>query len=179
MSLEVRYATAEDAALIADISRKTFYETFAGQNTKENMDIFLNVQFTRGRLMFEVGTPGKIFLLAEEGNEIAGYAKLNEGRHPSNIGSKNILELARLYVVQSWLGKGVGSVLMKEIIDIAAARGKEMIWLGVWKENSRAIEFYKKWGFEIFDECDFMLGNDLQKDWLMKKKIKLESIGDV
>ncbi len=171
MSLEVRYATAKDAALIADISRETFYETFADQNTKEDMEIFLSVQFTRGRLMLEVGTPGKIFLLAEEGDQVAGYAKLNEGRQPLHIGSKNTMELARLYVVKSWIGKGVGSVLMNKIIEIATGQGKDMLWLGVWKENTRAIEFYKKWGFEIFDECDFMLGNDLQKDWLMKKKI--------
>ncbi|HVG14839.1 MAG TPA: GNAT family N-acetyltransferase [Chitinophagaceae bacterium] len=171
MNIEVRYATTKDAALIADISRETFYETFADQNTEEDMDIFLNTQFTRGRLMLEVGTPGKTFLLAEEGDKIAGYAKLNENRHPEKVGSNNALELARLYVVKSMIGKGVGAVLMKTIIDIAAKKGKDTLWLGVWKENKRAIGFYKKWGFKVFDQCDFILGNDLQKDWLMKKKI--------
>ena len=171
MNLEVRYATEKDAALIADISRKTFYETFADQNTKEDMEIFLNVQFTRGRLMLEVGTPGKTFLLVENGNEIAGYAKLNESRHPPNIISNKVLELARLYVIKPMIGKGVGSFLMKKIIEIAAGKGMDTLWLGVWKENKTAIEFYQKWGFEIFDECDFILGNALQKDWLMKKKI--------
>ena len=47
-----------------------------------------------------------------------------------------------------------------------------MVWLGVWKQNKKAIDFYTKWGFRIFGECDFVLGNDLQKDWLMRKKIK-------
>ncbi len=58
---------------------------------------------------------------------------------------------------------------MNEILSIAVQQEKDTLWLGVWKENSKAISFYKKWGFEIFDECDFVLGNDLQKDWLMKK----------
>ena len=55
MNLTIRYATEKDAALIADISRQTFYETFAPVNTKADMDIFMNVQFTKGRLMLEVG----------------------------------------------------------------------------------------------------------------------------
>jgi ribosomal protein S18 acetylase RimI-like enzyme len=133
------------------------------------MEIFLNTQFTRGRLMLEVGTPGKTFLLAEEGDKIAGYVKLNENRHPENVGSKNALEVARLYVVKSMIGKGVGAILMKTIIDIAAKGGKDTLWLGVWKENKRAISFYEKWGFKVFDQCDFVLGNDVQEDWLMKK----------
>ena len=36
-----------DAATIADLSRRTFYDTFAPHNTPENMDMFLNTQFTR------------------------------------------------------------------------------------------------------------------------------------
>ena len=64
MNLTIRYATEKDAALIADISRKTFYETFAPVNTRADMDIFMNVQFTKGRLMLEVGQPENIFLLA-------------------------------------------------------------------------------------------------------------------
>jgi hypothetical protein len=33
------------------------------------------------------------------------------------------------------------------------------------------IEFYIKWGFEKFAEQDFILGNDVQRDWLMKKTL--------
>jgi ribosomal protein S18 acetylase RimI-like enzyme len=45
------------------------------------------------------------------------------------------------------------------------------VWLGVWKENHRAIKFYERWGFEIFAEQEFILGNDHQIDWLMKKTL--------
>ncbi|RYZ48514.1 MAG: hypothetical protein EOO14_21995, partial [Chitinophagaceae bacterium] len=55
MNITLRYATTEDAALVADISRQTFYDTFAADNTPENMDKFLSEQFTRGKLMLEVG----------------------------------------------------------------------------------------------------------------------------
>lgn len=171
MNLSIRYATLADAEFVADISRQTFYETFAPFNTKEDMDIFLNVQFTKGRLMLEVGAQENIFLLAFADQEIAGYVKLRDTRHPKTLQSNNALEIARLYAMKNFIGKGVGDYLMQSSIDVARQNGKDTVWLGVWKDNRRALKFYKKWGFEIFDECDFILGNDLQKDWLMKKKV--------
>ena len=171
MNLTIREATQEDAVLIADLSQQTFYDTFAADNTEEDMDLFLNKQFTKGRLMLEVGAPGNTFLLAYYGEEIAGYAKLREGKTPKSLGTKNALEIARLYAVTSMIGKGIGKALMQACIDIGRQREREVIWLGVWEKNTRAIAFYQKWGFEKFDEWDFLLGNDVQRDWLMKKAL--------
>jgi len=171
MNLTIKYATEHDALLIADISRQTFYETFSPLNSKENMDIFMNVQFTRGRLMLEVGQPENIFLLAHNSSEIAGYAKLRDSRHPKNLESSNALEIARLYAQKNMIGKGVGKILMEKSLEIAREKKKDTVWLGVWKQNKKAIDFYTSWGFSIFGECDFILGNALQKDWLMKKPL--------
>jgi ribosomal protein S18 acetylase RimI-like enzyme len=171
MNLTIREATREDAVLIADLSQQTFYDTFAADNTKEDMDLFLNKQFTKGRLMLEVGAQGNTFLLAYYGEEVAGYAKLREDKSPKSLGTKNALEIARLYAVHSMIGKGIGKALMQACIDTAKQKGKEVIWLGVWERNVRAISFYEKWGFEKFDEWDFLLGNDVQRDWLMKKPL--------
>ena len=171
MNLTIRLATKDDAVLIADISQQTFYDTFAADNTREDMDLFLNKQFTKGRLILEVGAPENTFLIAYWNNEVAGYAKLKEGKQPKSLGTKKVLEIARLYAVTSMIGKGIGKALMQASIDIAKERQKEAVWLGVWEKNQRAILFYEKWGFEKFDEWDFLLGNDVQIDWLMKKTL--------
>jgi ribosomal protein S18 acetylase RimI-like enzyme len=172
MNFTIRYGTVSDASLIADISRKSFYETFAPLNTQADMDIFMNVQFTRGRLILEVGRPENIFLLAYDDNEVTGYAKLRDTGVPKTLGSDNALEIARLYAMPDMIGKGVGKVLMGKSLEIAFEKKKDTVWLGVWKQNKKAIDFYTAWGFTIFDECDFVLGNDLQKDWLMKKELQ-------
>lgn len=172
MTLVIREATVQDARLIADISHQTFYESFAAYNSKEDMDKFLNQQFTRGKLILEVGARGNTFLLAYNGDDIAGYVKIRDERMPPSLGNVKALEIARIYAMTHQIGKGVGSFLMQSCIDIAKERNKEWIWLGVWEKNERAIEFYKKWGFEKFDETDFLLGDDMQKDWLMKKRIE-------
>ena len=169
MTLVIREATVTDARLIADISHKTFYDTFAAFNSIHNMDKFLNQQFTKGKLMMEVGARENIFLLAYEGDEVAGYVKLRDERVPSGMGKVSALEIARLYAMKGKIGKGVGSLLMQSCIDIAKQKNKAWLWLGVWEKNQRAIDFYTRWGFEKFDETDFLLGDDTQKDWLMKK----------
>ncbi|HEX6846882.1 MAG TPA: GNAT family N-acetyltransferase [Chitinophagaceae bacterium] len=167
----IRFATIEDASLIADLSRKTFYETFGYVNTKEDMDKFMNEQFTREKLMREVEEPGNTFLLAFDGDVPVGYVRMREGKKFPEFEDKDSIEIARIYSVNTYLGTGVGQQLMRQCIFIAKELKKEIIWLGVWKKNLRAITFYTKWGFEKFSEQDFLLGNDLQKDLLLMKKL--------
>ncbi len=169
--ISIRLAGKQDAETIADLSRKTFKETFAPFNTVTDMDIFMEEQFTRESLIAEVGVPFNTFFLAFAGKELAGYIKLREGENPPEINGLSAMEIARIYAVESMVGKGVGSCMMQHSIDIAARKQKQVIWLAVWEENQRAIDFYLKWGFEIFRKQIFVLGTDLQKDWLMKKII--------
>ena len=171
MSFSIRTATKEDATLVADLSRQTFYDTFAPENSKADMDKFMNQQFTRGKLMLEVGTSDNTFLLAYYEKEIAGYVKLRESRPPKSLQYDQALEIARLYAVTGLIGKGVGSYLMQVSLDLAREKGKEAVWLGVWEKNARAISFYTKWGFQKFDDTYFLLGDDMQRDWLMYKAV--------
>ena len=168
-SITIRPATSADAPLIADLSRLTFYETFAQDNTKEDMDKFMNEQFSREKLITQVTAKGNLFLMAFLEQEFVGYVRLVDSTNPKELGSEPAIEIARIYSAASAIGKGVGKALMQKCIDIALEQKKKIIWLGVWEKNGRAINFYQKWGFEKFGEQPFVLGNDVQIDWLMKK----------
>src|SRR5688500_13653934 len=122
MNFTIRQATMDDAALIAEISRESFYETFAADNSKKDMDKFLNQQFTRGKLILEVGSEENSFFLAYHGKEVAGYVKLKEGNNPQGLEDVPALEIARLYAMKAFIGKGVGHLLMQVSIDIAKER---------------------------------------------------------
>ena len=165
--VEIKIATFSDAELIADISRETFYATFAAHNSKADMDKFLSEQFSKEQLKAEVGAAGNIFLLAYTDGFPAGYVFLKDGTHLA-LQTTHGIEISRLYARTSFIGKGIGKVLMEGAIAQAKSMGKECIWLGVWEHNRRAIDFYLKFGFEKFSEHDFTLGDDIQKDWLMK-----------
>ncbi len=165
----IRFARVEDAERIAEISRQTFYDTFAPFNTQANMDKFMTEVFTKVGLMKEVGASNNIFFMAVDGDEVLGYARMRESNSPPELVPVNAIEIARIYAITGSIGKGIGKLLMQKCIEIAMEKKKEAIWLGVWEHNRRAIDFYKRWGFEKFGTHIFMLGDDPQTDWLMKK----------
>jgi diamine N-acetyltransferase len=167
----IRYATAEDAGMIADISRQTFYETFGFRNTKENMDKYMREQFSRELLIDEVTDPANIFIVAMDGDAVVGYAKLKTESTVAGIQGRLPLEISRIYVLNSHLGTGIGPELMRKSIFTAKDMKCDILWLGVWEKNPRAIAFYTKWGFEKFGEHPFKLGDDMQTDWMMKKEL--------
>lgn len=168
--VSIRIANAEDAELVAEISRETFCETFGPFNTQSDMDKFLSQQFVKEKLVEQVTREGTIFLLAYINNEPAGYVFLKEGTH-EKLYTNNAMEICRLYSRTLFIGKGVGKALMLAAITQAKQLRKEILWLGVWKYNQRAARFYTAFGFEKFGEQDFLLGDDVQRDWVMKLAI--------
>jgi ribosomal protein S18 acetylase RimI-like enzyme len=132
----------------------------------------MNEQFTREKLIAEVGAPENIFLLIFDEDVPVGYAKMRHGKSYPEFEGKDSIEIARIYVVNSYIGAGVGKELIRKCIFLAKDMKKEILWLGVWEKNSRAITFYNKWGFEKFGEHLFVLGDDMQTDWLMKKQLQ-------
>lgn len=175
MELTIRIADQKDAALIAAMGRRTFYDTFAAFNTPENMDLYLSRQMTMDSMMAEAVAPDNIFLLAQLDGQPAGYAQLRSNSVPASLAGSGIegpaMEIYRIYAEQWAIGKGIGKALMTRCLELAREKGKEWIWLGVWQHNQRAIDFYAKWGFEKFGEHVFMLGTDEQTDYEMKKKL--------
>lgn len=169
--ISIRLAFKTDAALISKLSQQTFIETFAADNTIENMDLFLEESFSNEILIKEVGVPQNIFLLAFDDEQPVGYAKLIDGKNRIELSAAKSIEISRIYIVKKCIGKGIGKLMMKECIKIAIEKEKEMIWLGVWEQNKKAIDFYLKWGFHKFSTHIFNLGKDEQTDWLMKKSL--------
>lgn len=171
-NIRLRVATINDAEIVADLARKTFYESFAPHNTEENMRMFLEEQFTREMQMAEVGAPGRTFILAYAGDELAGFASLRATTEkPRGLEGEKAIEIVQVYSEQRMIGKGIGPALMQACLDLAREHGYDWVWLGVWEHNHRAQAFYSKWGFEHFGDHIFIVGLDPQTDWWMRKKL--------
>jgi ribosomal protein S18 acetylase RimI-like enzyme len=167
----IRTATIYDGNIIAELSHRTFYDAFGSFNTKENMEKFMQNEFNKERLIGQISEPKNIFLLAYEKDEPVGYARMLESPSPPELGEVDAIEISRIYVEQKTIAKGIGSLLLRKCIDMAREKNKNMIWLGVWEHNTKAISFYRKFGFEKFGDQIFMLGDDPQTDLLMKKEL--------
>jgi diamine N-acetyltransferase len=167
----IRYASPHDAALLAELGRQTFYDTFAAQNTAENMTAYLASAFGLDKQAAELADPLALFLIAEIDGDTAGYVKLHVGDVPPEVTGPNPIELVRIYTVKDWIGHGVGPALMQAAISEAQKRAYQTLWLGVWEHNPRAMAFYRKWGFEKIGSHVFLLGDDPQNDYLMQRSI--------
>jgi len=82
------------------------------------------------------------------------------------------MEIERIYVLKDFHGKNIGQLLFEKAIELATQKNANYIWLGVWEENPRAINFYKKNGFVEFDKHIFVLGDDEQTDIMMRLELK-------
>jgi ribosomal protein S18 acetylase RimI-like enzyme len=171
VEVTIRRAISDDAALLAELGARTFQQTFAADNTGEDMASYLALHFSVAQQTAELAHPASTFLIAEVDGQTAGYAKLHAGDPPKDIEGAMPTELDRLYVSQEWLGRGVGEVLMRACLDEASSAGHETLWLGVWERNARAQAFYRKWHFRAVGEHIFQLGADMQRDILMERPL--------
>jgi ribosomal protein S18 acetylase RimI-like enzyme len=169
--LTIRRANPEDAGLLAELGARTFSETFAADNSPEDMAAYLTASFNPEQQTVELNDPTSTFFIAEVGGLAAGYAQLRAGEPAEGVEGPKPVELLRLYVSREWLGRGVGEALMRACVDGARRAGHETIWLGVWERNGRAQAFYRKWNFRAVGEHVFQLGSDPQTDILMERAV--------
>jgi diamine N-acetyltransferase len=123
------------------------------------------------KLTTEWADPNASFYFAWLDHAIIGYLKLNFGAAQTELKDQKALEIERIYVLKAFQGQKVGQILYEKAIQIAKQYHMTYVWLGVWEANIRAIDFYKKNGFVVFDKHIFVLGDDKQTDLMMKLEL--------
>ena len=191
-SIRIRKVNTSGLDELVKISRQTFYDTFLPVNSEENMKKYLEESLSDEKLQSELNNDNSAFYFAvlimdenfskekrrendihsaEPVEKIIGYLKLNFGNEQTELKDEKAIEIERIYVLKEFHGKKVGQLLYSKAIEIAQERNADFVWLGVWEENHKAINFYKKNGFIEFDQHKFVLGNDEQTDLMMKLKL--------
>ncbi|MES2779359.1 MAG: GNAT family N-acetyltransferase [Bacteroidota bacterium] len=170
MTITVRAANIKDAAVLAQIGASTFYDTFRPYNSEEDMQAYIIKSYNETLITQNLHNSTIHYAIAEQDNEVVGYIKLLlNAPHPKLTGST--AELEKIYVKQSQLGSGAGKQLMEYAIDFSRNHQFSTLFLGVWKENERAVHFYRKIGFTEFDTRFFPLGTRICEDYIMKLEL--------
>lgn len=167
----IRRVTPDEADTLRKLAIRTYYETFAAANSAEDMQAYLAKAFEPEKLLRELNNSKSSFFFLYADGRLAGYLKLNEAPAQTDINDANSLEIERIYVSGEFQGSGLGKRLMEKAISTAQELGKEYIWLGVWEKNEKAIGFYKSKGFYMIGTHSFVMGNDVQTDYIMRKDI--------
>ena len=171
MGVIVRRATADDAELLSRLALKIFTDTFGPQNTADDMEIHARKSYSREIQLRELEDESLTYLIAESEGVPAGFAMIGAPRSESCNAFTAPVELFRFYVDKQWHGSGVAQPMMRACEAEAKAREARTICLSVWQENPRAIRFYEKIGFHIAGTQPYILGNDVQTDWVMVRDI--------
>tara|TARA_R110002051_G_scaffold73135_4_gene132735 strand:+ start:6161 stop:6685 length:525 start_codon:yes stop_codon:yes gene_type:complete len=167
MELIYKRCSLSELDQLREISEQTFITAFAKDNDPTDFKNYIEKAFAFNKIKAELLNPDSDFYFVYRNDVLVGYFKLNVFSAQSDVKRDDSIELERIYVLKEYQSLGLGKNFLHHIKVIAQERKKKMLWLGVWEENTRAIQFYQQHGFQKFDTHPYYIGTDEQTDWLM------------
>ena len=164
--ISYRDAGPEDAAVLADLHRRSFVETFGHLYRPEDLEAFLQrltAEGFRGELL---DGEHQVRFAEADGTPVA-FVKLGPLALPVEP-ARPALEFRQLYVLGPWQGAGIAAALADWALAEARARGAEELYLSVWAGNDRARAFYRRYGFAYVGPYAFMVGEQADEDEIWK-----------
>jgi len=166
---EIRPSSAVDAPALSLLGQATFLEAFAG--ILNGPDILAHCTRAHAADVYSAWLADERYriwmALAQPGLAPVGYAVLAPSDLPVPDPRPDELEIKRIYLLNRFQGSGLGRRLMALAIEHARARGVPRLLLGVYSENSDAIGFYRRLGFETIGHRSFTVGTTVCDDLVM------------
>jgi ribosomal protein S18 acetylase RimI-like enzyme len=150
-------ANAEDSKLLADIGRVSFIESHGNSASEEDINMYVGSKYNYDVFQQELNDPQNIYNIIHHNKQPAGYSKIIFNTPHSNIQIENITKLERLYLLKEFYNLKLGIELFNYNIQLSKQNNQKGMWLFVWKENQRAVSFYKRIGFKVIGGYDFKL----------------------
>jgi diamine N-acetyltransferase len=170
-TVTIRRATEADATLLSRLATRLFEETFGPMNDPADMRAYVSHAFSVESELAALRDANCAVWIVDAMPSAMGYAMMYRGSTASGVVAKRPAELQRIYVDSGLHGLGVGDALMRTCVEHARGWHSDVIWLGVWERNPRAIAFYQKAGFRVVGRQSFQLGTDLQQDFVMARPL--------
>ena len=148
----IREWTETDLPDLRHITWETWVATYASFIPLEDLRAYYDEHYSIKALAELMRAPGFRGLIAIEEDRPAGYAKVKY-----NDDEKKCY-LSSLYILPDFQGCGIGGRLMERGETIARTFGVNEIWLGVMVQNTSALAWYRKRGFQFVQEEPFTMG---------------------
>lgn len=164
MTFEIRRAVLEDASSLANIIVESWRSAYSDLIPKDEIIKYLDKE--RRQQQFEK------FIADEEIILIQTYDGIPAGLVFANKGNDEQIEycgsIYSIYILEEYWGKGIGTHLMDEVINILQDEGCKQISLWVYEANIRARRFYEK--------CDFTFDGTKKYSHFSNKPIELRYV---
>ncbi len=169
---EIRRATIDDVNALAKLGASTFTETFAHLYNAEDLAAFLKYNHSADYYAeFLKDGEAAAWVAETPAGELIGYCTVAPCSLPAPDMPASSGELCRLYIDRNHQGGGLGNAF----IDVALAWLEshfEHLYVGVFSENFGAQKLYRRYGFEKVAEYHFLVGNQPDLEWIMKRTAK-------
>lgn len=152
-------ATVKDCDLLTKISGQCFLESHGNSASEDDVAIFIAKTYSKKAFNNELQHSNNIYHIIYFNNEVAGYSKIVFDAPNENIQEQHVAKLDRLYLLKTFYGQHLGLKLLNFNTEISKNSLQKGVWLAVWVENLRAINFYKKMGFKIVGAYNFKISD--------------------
>jgi len=173
-TIQIRKAAPGDEYALGAVGSGTFLESFIEEISGSDLITHCQKQHSveAYRAFLSASDPRYGCWLAEYAATGApvGYAVTCPPDLPVPYGPADI-ELKRIYVFSKYHGSGAGRLLNDQADAHGRALGAPQILLGTYRENRRAIAFYKREGYAQVGTRQFQVGSQTYDDIVMAKNL--------
>jgi ribosomal protein S18 acetylase RimI-like enzyme len=164
----IRASHADIDPLVA-LARRAFFDAYRETDDHAVIEEYCARAFTSERFESTLADLRAALLVARdaESGALVGYAQVGESHPPPCVVGPRPIELARLYLSREWIGRGVGSMLMREAVQAARQLDGHTLWLGVYERNPRAMAFYTRFGMKVVGTKPWEWGGEVFQDPVM------------
>jgi ribosomal protein S18 acetylase RimI-like enzyme len=155
--ISISKAGAKDSGLLSHLAKISFIESHGKSASAEVINKYADETYNEDAIKKELSDHKNIYHIIYKNEQPAGFSKIIFSYPHSNVPVQNVTKMERLYLLKEFYGSGTGTGLFDFNIELSKQNSQAGMWLFVWKENPRAISFYKKAGFKIIGSHDFKL----------------------
>ena len=162
VKLNCRQAEQKDAFSISELLQVVFAETYGHVLEDDVLEAHLNTYLSEVAIKDDIASSSYYVVEGLEG--YLGVLKLV-------FDDEHKAEIAKLYVRGAVRSQGVGSQLMDAALQWSTKNKAKTLWLNVWQENKKAIQFYEKHNFKQVGFTDVFVGEVVFKDYIMERTL--------
>ncbi|MCK8520491.1 GNAT family N-acetyltransferase [Aquimarina sp. D1M17] len=164
-------AKLSDSLRISILLKTVYIQTYAVDGITFEFSNFITKRFSTEHVENIIKeNPNRLIVAYHNENPIGVAEIIYDSNCP--IRKITIPELSKLYVLQRFYGKGIGSRLLTEVEKKVKSQAYKEFYLEVYVKNLRAIAFYEKHGFTSIGNVDFPMEFNTYENFVMNKTFK-------
>ncbi|MGE3800854.1 MAG: N-acetyltransferase family protein [Candidatus Kapaibacterium sp.] len=171
----IRELHSEDLPELALLAARTYSETFGYSLTPEELEVEIKEHRSEAYFRSVIGNDTLLGAILDD--KLVGYVQFGDvkvevkGVQPGS----DDRAVHALYVHSDAQWRGFGRLLMDAAFNHSQIRNARNIFIDVWEENRRALNFYLQYGFVEVGTCDVVVdGNIVGSDLVLMRSVKNE-----